>query len=43
MKETDEQYVPGLEEIKNVFIAKEKPGLLGSVFCCCFEKIKVQV
>lgn len=30
--ETDGQYVPGLVQIKNVFIAKEKSGLLGFVF-----------
>lgn len=32
MKEIDEQCVPGLVEIKNVFIAKEKLSLLGFLF-----------
>lgn len=38
MKETDEQYVPGLVEIKNVFTAKEKPGLLGFVFVVVLKR-----
>lgn len=46
MKEIDEQCVPGLVEIKNVFIAKEKLSLLGflfffvSFFVCLFWKDK---
>lgn len=41
---SDEQYVPDLAEIKKVFIAKEKPGLLDFVFVVgCFEKIKILV
>lgn len=38
-----EQYVPGLVEIKDVLIAKQKPGLLG--FCRLLkfsENIKIQ-
>lgn len=38
MKEIDEQCVPGLVESKNVFIAKEKPGLLGFIFFVLFWK-----
>lgn len=30
-----EQYVPGLVEIKDVLIAKQKPGLLE--FCCLLK------
>lgn len=31
VKQIDEQHIPGLLEIKNVFIAKGKPGLLDFV------------